>query len=137
MNKTMNTVSKSFTFDAAHRLGNGYVGKCANVHGHTWEVCISVKAEALDAFGFVVDFSDLKQVKDWVDEHWDHAMLVAETDHAMQKFLFEHNQKHAVIHGNPTSEILCKTLCDVACSMGFDVSEISISETPTSKATLN
>jgi 6-pyruvoyltetrahydropterin/6-carboxytetrahydropterin synthase len=46
-------------FDAAHALV-GYPGQCKNLHGHTWDVEISVEGTELDEVGIVYDFAKLK-----------------------------------------------------------------------------
>lgn len=58
-------VCKRVSFDAAHRLPN-YVGKCANWHGHHWVVELAVSGQIMEEYGFVVDFSRLK---DWLKEN--------------------------------------------------------------------
>jgi len=45
-------------FDSAHFLP-GYPGKCANLHGHTWNVEITVRSSTVNN-GMVVDFFDVK-----------------------------------------------------------------------------
>lgn len=45
-------------FDAAHFLP-GYNGKCANLHGHTWLVEVTVRSATLND-GMVIDFADIK-----------------------------------------------------------------------------
>jgi 6-pyruvoyltetrahydropterin/6-carboxytetrahydropterin synthase len=47
-------------FDAAHLLP-GYQGKCARLHGHTYQVEIVVEGE-VGADGFVMDFYQLKKI---------------------------------------------------------------------------
>ncbi|MDP2689615.1 MAG: 6-carboxytetrahydropterin synthase QueD [Deltaproteobacteria bacterium] len=47
------------TFSSAHNL-RGYEGACENLHGHNWKVEVSVRAEALDPIGMVMDFKKLK-----------------------------------------------------------------------------
>ncbi|MDQ1262075.1 MAG: 6-pyruvoyltetrahydropterin/6-carboxytetrahydropterin synthase, partial [Euryarchaeota archaeon] len=47
-------------FDAAHSLP-GYQGKCANLHGHTYQVEIVVVGNVGDD-GFVMDFYQLKKI---------------------------------------------------------------------------
>ena len=47
-------------FDAAHHL-EGYVGKCARVHGHRWIVEVEVAADRLDNTGMVRDFGEVRQ----------------------------------------------------------------------------
>lgn len=53
-------ICKEFTFDAAHKL-NDYIGKCANLHGHTYKLQICIKGK-IQKNGLVMDFSDIKSV---------------------------------------------------------------------------
>jgi len=53
-------VTRIFTFDAAHRLED-YVGKCNNLHGHTYRLELTVRGTP-DQRGIVIDFGDLKQI---------------------------------------------------------------------------
>ena len=46
-------------FDAAHYL-RGYHGKCEKLHGHRFEVVVSVRAEGLDEVGLAYDFITLR-----------------------------------------------------------------------------
>lgn len=68
----MISITKIFTFDAAHKLPD-YVGKCANLHGHTYKLEVTVTGPLKD--GMVVDFGDLKKVVNNVLRHYDHAYL--------------------------------------------------------------
>lgn len=60
-------------FDAAHELYD-YPGECRNLHGHTWDVEVSVFSPELDEIGIVYDFkslkADLKQVLDLYDHKY-------------------------------------------------------------------
>ena len=47
-------------FAAAHRLVN-YQGDCENLHGHNWNVEVTVNARELDAAGLGIDFKILKK----------------------------------------------------------------------------
>ena len=56
-------------FDAAHFL-RGYKGKCANLHGHRWEVVVTISGTLFAADGILMDFSDLKRImNDIVPDH--------------------------------------------------------------------
>ncbi|HZD60357.1 MAG TPA: 6-carboxytetrahydropterin synthase QueD [Anaerolineae bacterium] len=46
------------TFDAAHFLPD-HKGKCANMHGHTWRIELTIQSETLNN-GMVHDFVDVK-----------------------------------------------------------------------------
>ncbi|MDR3583772.1 MAG: 6-carboxytetrahydropterin synthase QueD [Desulfosporosinus sp.] len=73
--------TKSFTFDAAHFLPN-HKGKCANMHGHTYRLDVTVIRDngklcndGSDE-GMVIDFADLKAiVKAEVIDRMDHKVL--------------------------------------------------------------
>lgn len=66
-------VVRSFKFDAAHYL-EGYPGKCANIHGHTWMVQVGVRKMVGDD-GIACDFGEMKsKVMPFVDE-LDHTLL--------------------------------------------------------------
>lgn len=45
-------------FDAAHFLPK-HEGKCAQMHGHTWNIELTVRSETLEN-DMVVDFADIK-----------------------------------------------------------------------------
>ncbi|MHB8172142.1 MAG: 6-carboxytetrahydropterin synthase QueD [Thermincolia bacterium] len=47
-------------FDAAHHLRD-YQGKCAQIHGHSWQVEVMVAGEELDKTGMLIDFGILKE----------------------------------------------------------------------------
>ncbi len=61
-------------FDAAHSL-RGYPGECAKLHGHTWDVEVTVEGETLDGIDILYDFKQLKVDLARVLEPLDHAFL--------------------------------------------------------------
>ena len=74
-------ITKIFHFEAAHALA-GYDGKCRNIHGHSYELKVTVKGEPIDEQGnpkngMVIDFHDLKQiVNEEVVERLDHSFII-------------------------------------------------------------
>ena len=78
------------TFDAAHKLV-GFVGKCSNLHGHTWKAEIFVVGNELDKIGMLVDFGLLKEKLREITDKLDHCFL---------------NDFDEI--GNPTSENIAK-----------------------------
>ncbi len=52
-------ITKQFEFSMGHVLFN-YEGKCNQLHGHNYQLEVTVESDELDASGFVMDFSDLK-----------------------------------------------------------------------------
>lgn len=74
-------ITKKFHFEAAHALA-GYDGKCRNIHGHSYELQVTVKGEPIDEpgnpkNGMVIDFHDLKRiVNEEVVERLDHSFII-------------------------------------------------------------
>jgi 6-pyruvoyltetrahydropterin/6-carboxytetrahydropterin synthase len=55
-------------FDAAHFLP-GDVGKCSNLHGHSWKIEVTVMSQDLKN-GMVQDFGEIKKIlEDFVPDH--------------------------------------------------------------------
>ena len=61
-------------FSSGHFLRNSK-GKCENPHGHNYKVRITLRGEALDHAGLLLDFRDLKQVMRPVIDRLDHQMI--------------------------------------------------------------
>jgi 6-pyruvoyltetrahydropterin/6-carboxytetrahydropterin synthase len=75
----MITVTKAFTFDAAHFLPS-HTGACKRLHGHTYKLEVTVARKdglkPINDEGMVVDFAQLKKVvtKEIINEV-DHELL--------------------------------------------------------------
>ena len=86
-------MTKEFSFEAAHAL-KGYDGPCRNVHGHSYELSVTVIGTPIThgksaKLGMVMDFGDLnKIIKKQIVDPFDHALLVnSELSHEeLQKF---------------------------------------------------
>lgn len=63
----------------AHRQPS-HDGHCAWVHGHNWGFEFEFRAKELDECGFVVDFGKLKWLKEWINERFDHTLVLNEDD---------------------------------------------------------
>ena len=61
-------------FDAAHHL-YGYPGECKDLHGHTWDVEVTIEGEQLNDIGIVYDFKDLKSDLASVLKAFDHKLI--------------------------------------------------------------
>ena len=91
----MYTISKRFTFSASHVIEGLPEGhQCSRLHGHNYIVEVVLAAEQLDAVGFVVDYGDLKPLRQIIDTELDHRHLndvlpAATTAEAIARFLFD------------------------------------------------
>lgn len=95
-------VSKTFSFEASHRLVH-HDGKCANLHGHSYKLTVVLqhrnlqkKHEDLPAnrpnpsFNMILDFGDISRVvKPLIEEFLDHRHLnqTLETDSPTAEFI--------------------------------------------------
>lgn len=61
-------------FDAAHSL-RGYRGKCENLHGHRFEVVVTLRSTELDETGLAYDFTVLKRQLREILARFDHTCL--------------------------------------------------------------
>ena len=110
----MITITKTFTFDAGHRLTK-HKGPCKNLHGHTYklEVTVGTTSDAgyidLDQNDMIIDFKDLKVATREVLEKFDHAMILNKLDVAVIKICEKYNWKFITLHGDPTAEkiVMC------------------------------
>ncbi len=74
----MEMIRAQGSFHAAHRQ-LGYVGKCVNVHGHTWKGTYEIRAERfprMEGLDMSVDFGALKDIFKFLD----HKILVSSGD---------------------------------------------------------
>jgi 6-pyruvoyltetrahydropterin/6-carboxytetrahydropterin synthase len=61
-------------------------GNCALVHGYSRSYLFTFGAQTLDRCGFVVDFGELKWLKDWLEYMFDHTLLLVPDDPLMDLF---------------------------------------------------
>ena len=74
----MHTLAKRFRFDAAHFLPMVPEGhKCRRLHGHGFEVELSVRGELDPQRGWVLDYGELSRAARTVLDPLDHAFLNA------------------------------------------------------------
>lgn len=75
----MITNTRYHDFSYGHRVC-GHENKCKNLHGHNGRVTFTCTGE-LDSTGRVIDFSVIKSTLcEWLEENWDHSMLLWEHD---------------------------------------------------------
>lgn len=63
----------------AHRQ-HKHDGHCAWIHGHNWSFELTFAADHLDENEFVVDFGKLKFVRKWLEDQFDHTLVLNEDD---------------------------------------------------------
>lgn len=69
-------LTKSFTFEAAHRLPTFPEGhKCRRLHGHSFAVEVRVAGEVDEQRGYLVDYGEIKAACEPVRTALDHRYL--------------------------------------------------------------
>lgn len=110
--KPLIRITKEFKFEMAHAL-MGYDGPCRNIHGHSYELKVTVAGIPIDEeehpkLGMVMDFGDLKRIvrKAVVDE-FDHALLLNEKMPDVLIDELKENFERVILVGyQPTSELM-------------------------------
>ena len=114
----MYEVSVRQHFDAAHYLRD-YQGKCEELHGHRFEVAVSVRAESVNQIGLTYDFVELKRLLGEVLKEYDHSCL---------------NDKAPFDQINPSSENIAVTiyqqLKDILGETSPKISSVQVWESP-------
>jgi 6-pyruvoyltetrahydropterin/6-carboxytetrahydropterin synthase len=62
------------SFSSAHSIPD-YDGKCARLHGHTWQVEVTIRGKNLDRKGMLVDFGEIKTGLNNIVNDLDHQHL--------------------------------------------------------------
>ena len=92
----MYIIRKEFHFSASHTLkGLPASHPCSRLHGHNYVVTVELRSYKLNHIGFVKDYRELAQIKEWIDEKLDHRDL------------------NEVFDFNPTAENIAKYLFDL------------------------
>ena len=68
-------ITKQASFDAAHFLPEGPRGEYRRMHGHSFQVEATVRAQTLDGHGWVADLGDLDQALRAAAGELDHGLL--------------------------------------------------------------
>ncbi len=94
---TVARITKIGRFEYAHRIMN-HPGKCANLHGHSGKVEITVTGEVSEETGMVLDFEVLSDFfKSNVDRYLDHATLLQEKDEYLVNFVYQMQGKQPTL----------------------------------------
>ena len=110
----MYEVSVREHFDAAHYL-RGYEGKCENLHGHRFEVVVTLRATELDEIGLAYDFVALKRHLREILARFDHTCL---------------NDVPPFDHINPSSENIAATIYEKLQERALPISHLQVCESP-------
>jgi len=98
----------------AHRLRKDYPNKCKNIHGHSYHFAVEFEYESLNQYDMSIDFGDIKKICDkFIQDNWDHAMLISNDDANLKKFLDDEKMTYFILSedDNSTAEKMAEFLC--------------------------
>lgn len=103
-NRISITANRYHDICCGHRVYQ-HESKCSHLHGHNYRFHFSIAPDnSLDKIGRVLDFSVIKSVLCvWLEQHWDHKMLIWEEDPISQE-LKKIDPSVVLVHFNPTAE---------------------------------
>jgi 6-pyruvoyltetrahydropterin/6-carboxytetrahydropterin synthase len=111
-------LTKTFTFEAAHRLPNVATGHpCGRHHGHSYRVTLGLEGELDGRLGWVQDFGEIKEI---------FAPMLRELDHT------DLNELDGLL--NPTAEHLAIWIYERLKPRLPLLADVTVQETPTSAA---
>ena len=125
----------SAAFDSAHFL-SGYVGKCANIHGHRWQIEVEAAGDKLIARGekrgMLLDFGDLKSAVRTLADEYDHALLYEDGTLREKTIeaLNEEGFRLISLDYRPTAENFARAFYDILKEKGLPVNRVTVYETP-------
>ena len=136
-------VTKRFHFEMAHALFQ-YDGLCRNIHGHSYNLQVTLIGEAKKQpghpkDGMVLDFGDLKKVvKSKIVDRFDHALMINSLFSKEQiNLLKQTSERIIVVDFQPTSENIVTYISEILkqhLPSGVSLLSIRLYETVTSYA---
>jgi len=113
----MYKIGIEYNFESAHILNGLPDGhKCGRLHGHNYCLIVELASETLNEVGFIIDYFDLKPIKEYIDQELDHRLL------------------NDVLPFNPTVENMAKFFYTKFKTMFPEICKVTIKETPTTYA---
>jgi 6-pyruvoyltetrahydropterin/6-carboxytetrahydropterin synthase len=107
----MNTIALKHEIHIAHRLYR-HVGKCKNLHGHSYKFEFFCSSNGLNESGMVADFSEVKDIlAGWLDKSWDHRLMIFHKDPIANQ-LKELDNSIVITSFNPTVENISKKIIE-------------------------
>ena len=117
----MYSLSKRFRFEASHQLV-GHDGKCARLHGHSWEMIVEIAGDELvdvgPKAGMLVDYGHLKAMVEPIVEqsldHW-HLNDTLQTNRPTSEFIARWAFDHIKLALPQLRAVTISETCTTAC----------------------
>ncbi len=110
-------ITKIFHFEMAHAL-HGYDGKCAQIHGHSYELSVTAIGEPIHdtsnpKLGMVMDFGVLKKlVNEAIVNELDHGLILSNQSEKLSKSTTQLFDRVVYVPFQPTCENLLSDMAE-------------------------
>ena len=130
----MYTITKEFSFEAAHRL-LGHP-KCGRLHGHSYRVIVELQAQDLTD-GMVRDYAELDIIKKFIDSGLDHRYIVSKELVSANDPYYLANPDEARVFGiqRSTAEEMAKMMYTIFKVNYPELTAVTVCETSKTSAT--
>lgn len=120
-------------FSAAHFLED-YKGLCGSVHGHRWEVVLTLK-QPIKEDGMVVDFHELKDSLNSIMDKMDHSFILDPIGNSVSRDFYALAKKHRMriteFSGRTTAENIARYIYEkIRTDTGYTTHAITVYEAP-------
>lgn len=120
-------------FSAAHFLED-YKGLCGSVHGHRWEVVLTLK-QPIKEDGMVVDFHELKDSLNSIMDKMDHSFILDPIGNDVSRDFYALAKKHKMriteFSGRTTAENIARYIYEkIRTDTGYTTHAITVYEAP-------
>jgi len=103
-------LKRHFTFSGGHRLSK-HEGRCFSIHGHNYDVWVTVRSPILDKNDMVMDFGDLKKHVNPLIDEFDHCLVVNTCDQDLVEPFKKKGMRVMVIGDyDPTAEKMAEQI---------------------------
>ena len=133
------TISRTFSFCAAHRI-EGHP-KCGRLHGHNYEVEVTLQGKVVPQTGMILDFGYVDQVVKPLVDALDHRYLVSNGNLSAgdpyAKIAMDNGDIYMVDMPATTAEYLAAFIHSRVCNKlnwTRDQCQVTVRETPRNKA---
>ena len=127
----MHLIKKEFRFEAAHRLLH-HVGKCNNLHGHSYRVVVWIGGDLQvggPADGMILDFGKLSSTLGAaVVDLFDHATVLEHYD-PLIPVLSAEGVRVVSMSWAPTAEVMAEHIANMAAAHSLNAIRVEVWET--------
>ena len=92
---------------------------CNLIHGYALKFHFRFEADFLDERNWCADFGDLKELKTWLHQTFDHTLCVAQDDPELDTFLLLHEKKLADVR--VVDAVGCEKFAEMAYSTASEI----------------